>query len=315
MAAPVSLAEETAAIRREIGRVVVGYEDTVDDLLLAALARGHVLLEGVPGIAKTTLAKAFATALGIGFRRIQFTQDVLPADITGHYYYNQQTREFEIRRGAIFADLLLADEVNRAPPKTQGALLEAMEERQATIEGTTLALPDDFMVIATMNPVEFEGVYRLPEAQLDRFVIRSVMGYLPREAERRMLDAKLASPAEARVAVKPGFLARARAETLRVRVDPSIVDYVHDVGVRTREHKDVALGASPRAIERLLHVARATAVLEGRSFVIPDDVRASVPRVLTHRLLLAPEAEIAGRRAQDVVRAILAEAPLPRVDL
>jgi MoxR-like ATPase len=309
------LAQEIADIRQELGRAVVGYQSTLDDLLLSIMARGHLLLEGVPGVAKTTLAKSFAAVLGVTFHRIQFTQDLLPADITGHYFFNQQSREFEMRRGAIFADLVLADEINRAPPKTQSALLEAMEERQVTIEGTTLPLPDDFMVVATMNPVDLEGVYRLPEAQLDRFLIRSRMSYLPPEDEKRMLLAKLGPAPTLRRVAGDDFVRRAQEATRTVHLDESVLDYLHAVCLATRGHPQLTLGASPRAVERLLLTARARALLDGRAFVVPDDVKDVAPRVLNHRIILSPEAELAGVTAERVVHEVVAATPLPSVDL
>lgn len=305
--------EDLAAIRQEIGRTVVGYRDAVDDLLIGSIAGGHVLIEGVPGVAKTTLAKTFARVIGLSFHRIQFTQDLLPSDITGHYFFNQQTREFELRPGPIFASVVLADEINRAPPKTQSALLEAMEERQVTIEGHTIPLPKPFIVLATMNPVDSEGVYRLPEAQLDRFIVRSQMGYLQRADEKRMLVRKLAArPVDEVPGDAAGFL-RAQEAARNVFMEESVLDYLHEIGLATRAHPDIALGASPRAIEKLVAVSRATALLEGRDYVIPDDTKLGAHRVLTHRLLLTAEAELGGASAASIITEIVSRVPLPRL--
>lgn len=310
-----TLGGSIARLRAEIRRSIVGYDHVVDDLLVALTARGHVLLEGVPGVAKTTLAKVFATACGLEFRRIQFTQDLLPADITGHYYFDQRKQEFQLRRGAVFTNLLLADEINRSPPKTQSALLEAMEERQATIEGTTLPLPEDFMVIATMNPIDIEGVYRLPEAQLDRFLIRSRMSYLDAETEVAMLTSKLTNEkARPTPILDKGFFAQAHALSQKVHVEPDVLRYLHSVCHATRDDAAIVLGASPRAMEQLLRACRARAVLEGRGYVIPDDIKTLVPKVLNHRLILEVEADMAGRTPEAILAEVLARVPVPKVD-
>jgi len=311
-----AIGDGSARLRAEIARSITGYGGIVDDLLISLTARGHVLLEGVPGVAKTTLAKNFAAATGLQFRRIQFTQDLLPADITGHYFFDQRKQDFELRPGAVFTNLLLADEINRAPPKTQSALLEAMEERQATIEGTTLPLPEDFMVIATMNPIDVEGVYRLPEAQLDRFLIRSRMGYLEPETERAMLQSKLqADRSIVLPAVERGFFERAHLQSLKVRVEPDVLKYLHEVCLATREDRAVTLGASPRAMEQLLRACRARALLEGRDYVLPDDVKILAPKVLNHRLILDVEAELAGRTPESILADIMARLTGPKVDV
>ncbi|MHB8603776.1 MAG: AAA family ATPase [Thermoplasmatota archaeon] len=305
-------AANLAPIRREVGRVVVGYDDIVTDLLVGLVAQGHVLVEGVPGVAKTTLAKTFAQASGLVFQRIQFTQDLLPADITGHYFYNQKTDEFEVRKGPVFANVLLADEINRAPPKTQSALLEAMEERQVTLEGRTFALDRPFLVVATMNPIDVEGVYRLPEAQLDRFMIRTRMGYLDPERERAMLRSKLG---EGNGAAEPGsvkVILEAQAEVLRVRVADEVIAYLHAIALATRASPKVRLGASPRAMEQLLLASRAFALLDGRDYVIPDDVKRMAPRVLNHRIILDVEAELQGETADAILAAILATTEVPK---
>jgi MoxR-like ATPase len=309
---PGSIASELARLRAQVGRVVVGYEDVVDDLLIGLLAQGHVLLEGVPGIAKTTLAKTFAQATSLSFRRVQFTQDLLPADITGHWFYNQKTEDFEVRKGAVFSNFLLADEINRAPPKTQSALLEAMEERQVTIEGRTFALERPFLVVATMNPVDVEGVYRLPEAQLDRFIIRTQMGYLPPEAERAMLLSKLSASPPPVSPVDPKVILDAQEALRRVRVGPETLGYLHDVALATRADPAVTLGASPRAMEQMLGAARALALMDERDYVIPDDVKRAAPKVLNHRLILGVDAEIEGKTGRSVVADVLARVEVPK---
>ena len=306
--------EAVGALREELARVIIGYETAFEDLLIGITARGHILLEGVPGVAKTTLAKTFAAASGLQFRRLQFTQDLLPADVTGHYFYNQRTQEFDLRPGAVFTDLLLADEINRAPPKTQSALLEAMEERQVTIEGRTMQLPAAFMVVATMNPIDVEGVYRLPEAQLDRFIIRTRLNYLDPAREAEMLTTKLGVGAvPVKPVLKPEFFEQAYRLMQKVHVEPDVLTYLHQVCLSTRDDPGVVLGASPRAMEQLLRAVRARAVIEGRAYVIPDDIKALVPRVLNHRLILDVEAELAGRSAEAILADILGRVPVPKV--
>ncbi len=309
---PQPIADAIANLRVALARVITGYDDVIDDLLVALLARGHILLEGVPGIAKTTMAKTFATGTGLDFRRIQFTQDVLPADITGHYFFNQKTQEFELREGPVFANLLLADEINRAPPKTQSALLESMEERQATIEGRTRPLMDPFMVIATMNPVDVEGVYRLPEAQLDRFMIRTRMDYLDVESEFLMLQGKLGNPGQIMTALKPSDILAGQQAVSNVHVSEPILRYVHAVALATRSDARVILGASPRAMEQMLAGARALALVRGRTYVLPDDVKAIAPRVLNHRLILDVDAEVQGATGDLVLRDIVNATPVPK---
>lgn len=301
------------ALRQRIADSVVGYDSIVDELLVSFMARGHLLLEGVPGIAKTTLAKAFARALGLSFSRVQFAPDVLPADVTGHTFYSQKTQEFETRKGPVFANVVLGDEINRAGAKTQASLLEAMQEHQVTIEGTTHPLPDPFFTIATQNPVDVEGVYTLPIAQLDRFMLRSRMDYLPREAERAVLQAKadgtLADP-------DTSAKSKAAALTLRgaheaVHVDGTLLDYVLDLVTATRKDERLRLGASTRAADHLLQATRAHAVLQGREYAVPDDVKRVAPAVLAHRLFLTVDAELEGATAGDVLADILRTVPVP----
>ncbi len=314
-------------VLEEIGRVVVGMEGVTHQFLVALLAAGHVLLEGVPGVAKTTLSKAFARVLGTQYQRIQFTPDLLPSDVTGTYVFDRKQNEFVLRRGPLFCQVLLADEVNRAPAKTQSALLEAMQENQVTIEGTTLALPQPFMVLATQNPVEQEGVYRLPEAQLDRFLLRVEMGYPDRPNELAMLrlhgsprtrpvDADPTSPAalDLVASVRQLFTAEEILEVQwrvgGVHGDDSLLDYIVDLAEASREHADVALGASPRASLCLLRCARARALLDGRHYFTHEDVQAVAPGVLGHRLIVRPEAEVEGKRALDVVRELIESVPV-----
>lgn len=292
-------------IREEIGKVVVGYEEVVDDLLVCLITQGHMFMLGVPGIAKTTLAKAFSEVTGLTWGRVQFTQDLLPSDIIGHYYYDQKTSEFQLRRGTIFNEILLADEINRAPPKTQSALIESMQERQVTIEGTTLKLPDPFLVIATKNPVETEGVYPLPEAQLDRFLYRVNMDYLEPDLELSMLRRKNDSKS---VVLKK--LAKADVKNLiglhhQVYADESVLLYILNILTETRGNEKIVFGASPRAGEHLLYAAKAYALINGRDYVIPDDVKKVVPKVLGHRIILSAESEFEGLSTDKIIDDIL----------
>lgn len=300
-------------VREAIGEVVVGMDDVVHQFLIALLAGGHILIEGVPGTAKTTLAKAFAHVLGIEYHRVQFTPDLLPADITGTYVFDRKTNDFVLRKGPLFCQVLLADEINRSPAKTQSALLEAMQEHQATIEGTTLALPEPFFVLATQNPVEQEGVYRLPEAQLDRFLMRVEIRYPERNNEVAILELHSRGNADGAPRLRPGTLplpkAQFSAEVVleyqgfldAVFAEPDLMKYVVDLARATREHPDVLLGASPRASLCLLQCARARALLAGRHYCTHEDVHAILRPVLGHRMILRPEAEIEGRSAAAVL--------------
>ena len=289
------------ALRAQIGRVYIGPVTVPDLLLTAIVVGGHVLLEGVPGVAKTTLAKAFAVTLGCDFKRIQFTPDMLPADITGSYILNMRDHEFVLRRGPVFANVVLGDEINRAPAKTQSALLEAMQERQVTIEGQTLALPDPFLVLATQNPLEQEGVYPLPEAQVDRFLLKVEMGYPSVDDEALML----ATYGQPRPVVEPVLdaetLRALRAAAEAVHVSDAVREYVVGLTRFTRGHRRVRLGASPRAALGLMQAAKAVALLDARDFALPDDVRTLAPFVLSHRLVMSPEAELDGFAGRDVV--------------
>jgi len=300
--------ERLDGVRREVGRVYLGDPNAVEMMLVALLARGHVLLEGVPGVAKTTLVKAFAATLGASVRRVQFTPDLLPADITGTYVLNPRDGSFSLRGGPIFANVLLADEINRAPAKTQSALLEAMQERQVTIEGDRFELPDPFFVLATQNPIDLEGTYPLPEAQIDRFLVRVAMGYPQERDEIAMLRAHgIASPAPYGV-LTPTDALSLQSIAARVHVEEDVFAYSVALSQFTRHHPRVVLGASPRASLGLLRAAKAMAVLCGRAFATPDDVRSVAPHVLAHRLILVPELESDAR-----ARTVLVEEAIAKV--
>ncbi|MEM2085971.1 MAG: AAA family ATPase [Archaeoglobaceae archaeon] len=291
---------------KEVGKVVVGYEEVIELLAVALIAKGHVLIEGVPGIAKTTIVKAFAKALGLSFSRIQLTPDLMPADITGSVYFDAKTSEFKFRKGPIFANIVLADEINRAMPKTQSALLEAMQERQVTVEGVTYKLPEPFMVIATMNPVESEGVYKLPEAQLDRFMLRIRLEYLSPEKEMEFLRRKSENSYGEVEKVDFDFNSKV------VEVSDKILGYIHRIAIETRTDKRLLLGASPRTMEHLLIASKSLATVRKRDYVIPDDVKYLAKFVLPHRLIVNPEFEIDGLKADDIVEEILKRVEVPK---
>ena len=289
----------------EVGRIVVGMEAVTSQFLVALLAGGHVLLEGVPGVAKTTLSKTFASILGIHYNRLQFTPDLLPSDVTGTYIFDRKENEFVLRKGPIFCNILLADEVNRAPAKTQSALLEAMQENQVTIEGTTLRLVQPFMVLATQNPVEQEGVYRLPEAQLDRFLLRVEMGYPGHDAEVKMIKLHSHPAVEVEQVFDADTILEMQNQLVGVHGNEALFHYIVQLAEASRVHPDVALGASPRAALCLLRCARARALLDGRHYFTHEDVQAIALGVLGHRLIIRPEAEVEGKRVADVVRDLL----------
>jgi MoxR-like ATPase len=283
--------ERMLELKRQVSRVYIGDATAVDLLTVALLSRGHVLLEGVPGIAKTTLVKSFAMALGSSIRRVQFTPDLLPADITGTYVLNPRDGTFGLRAGPIFANVLLADEINRAPAKTQSALLEAMQERQVTIEGDRFELPDPFFVLATQNPVDLEGTYPLPEAQIDRFLIRVAMGYPNARDEVAMLRTHGIAPPPVGVVLNPTDVLQLQSIAARIHVEDDLFEYAVGLTTFTRSHPRVVLGASPRATLGLLRASKSLAVLAGRPFVTPDDLRFLAGPVLAHRLILVPELE------------------------
>ena len=305
--------ERLEGVRREVGRVYIGDASAVDVMLLALLARGHVLLEGVPGVAKTTLVKAFAVTLGCSVRRVQFTPDLLPADITGTYVLNPRDGSFSLRAGPIFANVVLADEINRAPAKTQSALLEAMQERQVTIEGDRFELPDPFFVLATQNPIDLEGTYPLPEAQIDRFLVRVQMGYPAEKDEIAMLRSHGVAPPTPYVVLSPPDALQLQSIAARVHVEEDVFAYAVALSQFTRQHPRVVLGASPRASLGLLRAAKASAVLAGRAFVTPDDVRTVAPHVLAHRLILVPELEGDPRARNGLVEEAIAKVSYRRL--
>jgi MoxR-like ATPase len=289
------------AITEEVGRAFIGQPTITESLLVALLARGHVLIEGYPGVAKTTLVKAFSTTLGCHFRRIQFTPDLLPSDITGTYILDMRTNTFVLREGPVFTHVLLGDEINRAPAKTQSALLEAMQEHQVTIEGETRTLAEPFIVLATQNPIEQEGTYPLPEAQVDRFLIKLRMGYPASADEKRMLSTYDRPPPPVRAVVGPTDVLEMQELSQEVFFAEELLDYVLGLVAFTRGHAKVYLGASPRAGLALVHASKAMALLRGRDYVLPDDVRNLAPLVLGHRILMTPEAELEGGSGSAIV--------------
>ena len=299
-------------LKMEISKAVVGKEDVIELLTIALLSEGHVLIEGIPGVAKTTIAKAFSNAIGLKFSRIQLTPDLLPADIIGIFYYDQKTGEWTIKHGPIFANVILADEVNRAQPKTQSALLEAMQEKQVTIEGVTHKLPEPFLVIATMNPLEHEGVYILPEAQLDRFMLKIEVGFPDKGEEIRLLKRKSRDDFwEVNPIITREELLGLMEKVKEVSVSDEIIEYIYSIVSNTRSDERLLFGASPRAGEHLLYAAKASAFLDGRDYVIPDDVKKVTPAVLAHRLLLKAEYELEGVTTKEIIRKVLEETEVP----
>jgi MoxR-like ATPase len=306
-------------VREEIAKAVVGQDGAVSGLVAALLVRGHVLLEGVPGTAKTLLVKTLAASLSLEFKRVQFTPDLMPSDLTGQVIFEQRDGSFRFRQGPVFTNLLLADEINRTPPKTQAALLESMEERQVSVEGQARQLPDPFLVVATQNPVEYEGTYPLPEAQLDRFLFKLLVGYPTAEQEQAVLarhDAGMDPHDLATLGVQPvadgDDLEEGRKEVGAVPVEPRVQAYIVAVARATRESPSLALGVSPRGATMLLHAAKAWAWLAGKRFVTPDEVKAIAKPTLRHRVQLRPEVELEGVTADGVLDGILAAVPVPR---
>jgi len=297
------------AVFREIAKVYIGADTTIEVMLIALLARGHVLLEGVPGIAKTTLVKTFAQTLGCEFKRVQFTPDLLPADITGTYVLDLKNNEFVLRRGPIFSNVVLGDEINRAPAKTQSALLEAMQEAQVTIDGHTIKLEPPFMVLATQNPIEHEGVYMLPEAQLDRFMFKLNLGYPSYDEERKLLRTYNSPLEQVNLVLQPEDILRLGEAASKVFVDEELMDYVVQLVTFTRNHPKVLIGGSPRASLVLMNSAKVRAFVHGRAFVTPDDIRFLAPYVLEHRILLTPEAELEGTNSAVVLAQALKSVP------
>jgi MoxR-like ATPase len=310
------VSEVAGEIRRNIQAVIVGKDTVINRALAAVLCEGHILLEDVPGIGKTTLARALAASLGCTFQRIQFTPDLLPSDVTGINWFNQKNQAFEYRPGPVMSQIVLADEINRATPRTQSALLEAMQERQVTVDGVSRAVPRPFLVLATQNPVELEGTFPLPEAQLDRFLMRLVIGY-PSEPEENdiLVRFRQQDPLETLGAVTtPEEIIELQNLRREVRVEDSVRRYAVAVARETRRNPEVDLGASPRATLGLFMMSQAWAALHGREYVIPDDVKGMAPHVLTHRLMISPQAQLRGREVADLVEDIVAAVPVPVED-
>lgn len=305
--------QQAAKLRENIQKVIVGKDEVIDMLLAAVLCEGHVLFEDVPGIGKTTLARALAASLGCEFKRIQFTPDLLPTDITGMSWFNQKKQEFEFRPGPIMSQVVLADEINRATPRTQSAMLEAMQERQVTVDGKTRPLARPFIVLATQNPVELEGTFPLPEAQLDRFLLKITIGYPSQAEENKILERfrkddplpKLKAVTNAKEIKK---MVEQRSD---IRVESSLQDYIVRVARETRKHPEIELGASPRATLALYQASQAWAAIKNRNYVIPDDVKAVAPAVLTHRIMIAPQAQLRGRKPEELLADIVEVVPVP----
>jgi len=308
--------ETTRLLRENIQKVIVGKDEPILLTLVSVLCEGHVLIEDVPGIGKTTLARALASSLGLTYRRIQFTPDLLPSDITGLSWFNQKKQEFEFRPGPVMSQVVLADEINRATPRTQSALLEAMQERQVTVDGVTRPQPRPFLVLATQNPIELEGTFPLPEAQIDRFLLRVEIGY-PSETEENNILERFRSddPLEDIEAVTtPEEVRKLQEQRKDIRVEESIRNYIVKVVRATREHAEIELGASPRATMALYQTSQAWAAIDGRDYVLPDDVKFMAPHVLTHRLMISPRAQLRGRRPEEMVADRVDSVPVPVED-
>lgn len=307
------IAEAARRVRENVQRVIVGKSDVIDLALVAVLCEGHILIEDVPGIGKTTLARSLAASLGCTFRRIQFTPDLLPSDVTGINFFNQKTQTFEFRPGPVMSQVVLADEINRATPRTQSALLEAMQEQQITIDGDTYPLPRPFLVLATQNPIELEGTFPLPEAQVDRFLMRLSIGY-PDESEEHALLLRFEerNPLENLGAVtSPDELLSMRDRVREIRIEESVRGYIVDIVRATRGHADIELGVSPRGTLALYRCAQALAAVRGREFVLPDDVKLLVPYVLTHRIMISPTTRLRGRSLTEVLMDVIEKVPVP----
>ena len=312
---PTSIAELASELIANVEQVIIGKRDVVELTLVALLCQGHVLIEDVPGVGKTTLAKTFARSLGCTFKRIQFTPDLLPTDITGNSVYNQRSTEFEFRAGPVFAQMVLADEINRATPKTQSALLECMEERQVTVDGTPMRMPEPFLVLATQNPIEYEGTFVLPEAQLDRFLSRIKLGYPEPRQEMEILDMQqTAHPLESlRQVIEAQELIWMEREVRNVYVDPVLREYIVRLVGATRSHADVYLGASPRGSLALFKTAQALAAIQGRDYVTPDDIKVMAPHTLAHRIIINPASRMKDFAGEMVVAEALTSIPVPGI--
>lgn len=313
MIQPTAIQEVAERLKANIGKVIVGKEDVVELALVSLLCEGHILIEDVPGIGKTTLAKALARSLDCSFSRIQFTPDLLPSDVTGVSFFNQRTQTFEFRPGPVMSQIVLADEINRATPRTQSALLEAMQERQVTVDGQTYRLPRPFMVLATQNPIELEGTFPLPEAQIDRFLMRLSLGYPDEEEENQiLLRFEDSDPLEElQPVIRAEDLCALQKAVREIHVEQSVREYVVRVARATRSHEAVALGVSPRGTLALYRTAQALAAIRGRPFVIPDDIKTLAPHVLTHRIMISQRVRLRGRTPAQVIREIVNEVPVP----
>jgi MoxR-like ATPase len=300
-------------IRENVQKVMVGKDEVINLAIVGVLCEGHILLEDVPGIGKTTLARALAASLGCTFKRIQFTPDLLPSDVTGINWFNQKQQEFEFRPGPVITQIVLADEINLATPRTQSALLEAMQEQQVTIDGLTHSLPRPFIVFATQNPIELEGTFPLPEAQIDRFLLRIVIGYPSQSEENSILERFRTSSQlpELLPVTTPTEILQLQDERRNIRVEDSVRDYIVRIARATREHHEVQLGASPRATMALYHSTQAWAAIQGREFVLPDDIKFMAPHVLTHRLMVSPQAQLRGRQPSQLVTDIVDSISVP----
>jgi len=312
-----NVAETCDRILSELTTAIVGKELVLRKILIGVLANSHILIEDYPGLAKTVIAKSLAVAVGCKFARVQFTPDLLPADITGTYIYNQKSSDFELRRGPIFTNILLADEINRSPPKTQSALLEAMQERQTTLDGKTHSIDNPFIVIATQNPIEFEGVYQLPEAQLDRFIMRLRIGYPDKDSEIEILKRRITRRTDGfslKTIVDSTTLLEMQDTIEGVHADDGVLSYITDIVRETRAHGQVEIGASPRGSLALLKLARANAAMSGRDYIIPDDVKAICSEALSHRMIPKAASWVRGYDATSIIDEIVRRVPVPRVD-
>ncbi|MES0361695.1 MAG: MoxR family ATPase [Anaerolineales bacterium] len=310
------ISEVASRLRENIQKVIVGKDDVINLTLVAVLTEGHLLLEDVPGIGKTTLARALAVSLGCTFRRIQFTPDLLPSDVTGLSWFNQKEQAFEFRPGPIISQVVLADEINRATPRTQSALLEAMQERQITVDGVTRHLPRPFLVMATQNPIELEGTFPLPEAQIDRFLLRITIGYPQEDEENTILERfRLKDPLpELEAVTNPEEVLQLQAARGEVKVVDPLREYIVRIARATREHSEIELGASPRATLALYQAAQAWAAINDRDFVLPDDIKHLAPHVLAHRLMISPQAQLRGRKIEELISDIVGGVPVPVED-